>query len=113
MLDPDNPEILEEARWWVKVDTERTRKARDRCTLSAETRVAANADTIGALTSGLPTPKLAAPGAINMQGLLDMVQNGGHFVQNCGLENTIQFNIIEYKKQFKTMFFKPNFQRTV
>lgn len=35
VLDPDHPEILEEARWWIRVTETRTRRASSRVALTA------------------------------------------------------------------------------
>ena len=75
VLDRDHPEILEEARWWINVET-RTRRSRDRLTLSAQADVQATPDAINALTSGLSLPSTATPGAVNIQHLLQHVQGG-------------------------------------
>ena len=75
VLDRDHPEILEEARWWINVET-RTRRSRDRLTLSAQADVQTTPDAINALTSGLSLPSTATPGAVNIQHLLQHVQGG-------------------------------------
>ena len=76
MLDPDHPEILEEARWWVNVSTTRTREEKDRLSMSTEATVATTPDAIAALTSGMTLPRTAAAGAVDMKALKALVDAG-------------------------------------
>ena len=76
VLDPEHPEILEEARWWVNVSQTRTREEKDRVSFSAEATVAPTPDAIAALTSGMTLPKTAAAGAVDMKALKALVDAG-------------------------------------
>ena len=82
VLDPEHPEILEEARWWVNVLTKRTRKEKDRATMTATAQVNSTPEAIGVLTSSLSTPSVAPTGAIDMSKVLALVNGGRGFKFN-------------------------------
>ena len=65
-LDPDHPEIMEEARYWVTVDTERTTREKTRVELSTNVRVRSDASTTAALTSGLSSHTTVARSATDI-----------------------------------------------
>ena len=96
-LDPQHPEILEEARYWCTVLQERVRRDKNKMKLEASVKVDASGqlwskflltllksfvliffpgDTIAALTSSLPSPTTAPTGSVNLQALQQMAQTG-------------------------------------
>ena len=65
-LDPDHPEIMEEARYWVTVDTERTTREKTRVELNTNVRVKTDASTTAALTSNLSSHSTVARSATDI-----------------------------------------------
>ena len=65
-LDPDHPDIMEEARYWVTVDTERTTREKTRVELNTNVRVRTDASTTAALTSNLSSHTTVARSATDI-----------------------------------------------
>ena len=78
ILDPQCPEVEEEARFWVTILQKRVTKKASKMEYKAHAKVKANADAIDALTSGIGGPSSSAAGAVDMSRVLA----GGGLAEN-------------------------------
>ena len=66
VLDRDRPEILEEARWWIRVTESRTRRSTSRMTMTARANVQADADQVAGMVNEMTMPATAMAGSVNV-----------------------------------------------
>ena len=77
VLDKDHPEIMEEARYWVHVNTKRNTREKARVALETRVDVATNASTVNALLSDFTDNNRAtARSATDIAAHLRQLQSG-------------------------------------
>ena len=70
MLDPQHPEIMEEARYWVTISETRIRRDKAKSKLKAKCGVQADPQAALALAAGLGNRPAAPLNAVNIQQML-------------------------------------------